>query len=178
MLRLIAKSPLWDHAPVERGGVSLSEHLLERVTSISMPAGDKAAAKALKSLGLTMPAPNSYVEKGTARLVWTGRNQAFLFGMAAPEGLVATDQSDGWAALRVTGAGADQVLMRHYPIDLRDSAFGVGRAVRAPLNHMSSILLRDSEGFLILVFRSMAKTAWHEVEAAMRAHAARAARPC
>ena len=173
MLKLIAKSPLSGQEPFERGGVSLSEQWFDQITSISCAAED-----ALKPLGLDFPAPNRFTETAGVRLVWTGRNQAFLFGAAPPEGGVATDQSDGWAGLRVSGAGADQVLMRHYPIDLRAGAFGVGDVARAPLNHMASILMRDDEGFLIFVFRSMAKTAWHEVGAAMRAHAARKAAPC
>ena len=69
---------------------------------------------------------------------------------------------------------AHDVLMRHVPLDLRLHAFPVGRAVRAPLGHMSAILLRESEeSFLVLTFRSMARTAWHEVETALRTVAAR-----
>jgi sarcosine oxidase subunit gamma len=41
---------------------------------------------------------------------------------------------------------------------------------------MSSILMRPGpQSFEMLVFRSMARTAWHEAEVAMRALAARAA---
>jgi sarcosine oxidase subunit gamma len=41
---------------------------------------------------------------------------------------------------------------------------------------MSSVLLRTgTDAFEIMVFRSMARTAWHEVEAALTALAARAA---
>jgi sarcosine oxidase subunit gamma len=41
---------------------------------------------------------------------------------------------------------------------------------------MSSILMRPGpQSFEMLVFRSMARTAWHEAEVAMRTLAARAA---
>ena len=40
---------------------------------------------------------------------------------------------------------------------------------------MQMILLRETDGFLLLVFRSMARTAWHEIEVAMKFLAARAA---
>ena len=167
-------------AALTLAGVTLAEADLGQITSVAPFMGqDKALAKALKVLGLSFPAPNQVSSKGGARLVWTGRDQAFLIG-AAPQGLdglaALTDQSDGWAALRLDGPGAGDVLARLYPLDLRAAAFPVGRVARAPLNHMSSILMRSgAQSFEMLVFRSMARTAWHEAEAAMRALAARAA---
>jgi len=37
--------------------------------------------------------------------------------------MAVVDQSDGWAALRVTGAGAVDVLARLVPVDLRPQVF-------------------------------------------------------
>jgi heterotetrameric sarcosine oxidase gamma subunit len=71
--------------------------------------------------------------------VWTGPDQAFLIGAPAPDltGLAAvTDQSGGWAALQLQGPGAEAVLMRLFPLDLRARAFAPGHAARAPLGHM------------------------------------------
>jgi sarcosine oxidase subunit gamma len=169
---LIAK-PAVDHAALSHGSCTLTP-----ITSIALfPGQEKAANKALKPLGLTFPAPNTLAHKDGAVLVWTGREQAFLIGVEAPDfgtAAAVTDQSGGWSALRLTGAKAHDVLMRHVPLDLRLHAFPVGRAVRAPLGHMSAILLRESEeSFLVLTFRSMARTAWHEVETALRTVAAR-----
>ena len=167
-------------AALTLAGVTLAEADLGQITSVAPFMGqDKALAGALKALGLSFPAPNQVSSKGGVRLVWTGRDQAFLIG-AAPQGLdglaALTDQSDGWAALRLDGPGAGDVLARLYPLDLRAAAFPVGRVARAPLNHMSSILMRPGpQSFEMLVFRSMARTAWHEAELAMRALAARAA---
>jgi sarcosine oxidase subunit gamma len=75
--------------------------------------------------------------------------------------------------LRVTGTQATDALMRLVPLDLR--AFKPGQSARAPLGHMQMVLMREKQGFLLLVFRSMARTAWHEVETAMKSLAARAA---
>ena len=179
MPELIAKSPLSGVWPVAHGGLRLSEHLLGRVTSIAiLPRQAKTVARALKPLGLAFPAPNRFVAADQASLVWTARDQAFLIGVAMPDtaGAALTDQSDGWAALRLEGPNADGTLMRLYPLDLRAGSFPVGTAARAPLNHMQSILTRTSPyAFDIMVFRSMARTAWHEVEAAMKTMAARAA---
>jgi heterotetrameric sarcosine oxidase gamma subunit len=177
---LIAKSPLSGITPITFGGLRLSEAVLGVVTSIApFPGQDKAVAKALKPLGLTFPAPNTFISAGGAKLVWTAHNQAFLIGVPAPNpllGAALTDQSDGWAGLRVEGPTASDALMRLYPLDLRLQSFPVGNAARAPLNHMQSVLMHTAPyAFDVLVFRSMARTAWHEIEAAMRTLAARAA---
>jgi heterotetrameric sarcosine oxidase gamma subunit len=177
---LIAKSPLSGTTPITLGGLRLSELMLGPITSIaSLPGQHKAVTKALKPLGLTFPGPNTFTSAADAKLVWTSRNQAFLIGIAAPatvQGAALTDQSDGWAGLRIEGPTASDALMRLYPLDLRLQSFPVGNAVRAPVNHMQSVLMRTAPyAFDLLVFRSMARTAWHEIEAAMRTLAARAA---
>jgi len=175
---LIAKSALEGQGPVALGGVTLAEAAVGPITSIAvLPGGAKAVAKGLKPLGLAMPAPNGFAEKAGARIIWTGREQAFLTGVAPPslEGAALTDQSDGWAVLMLSGVGAVDVLARLMPLDLRLNAFPVGRAVRSGLNHMNAVILRTGDyAFEIMVFRSMARTAWHEVVAAMEAVAARA----
>lgn len=177
MPELIAK-PALDHAPLTHGACTLETVELGPVTSVALfPGAEKAVAKVLKPLGLSFPAPNSLLENGGVRLVWTGRDQAFLIGADAPDfgtSAAITDQTGGWAALRVTGAKAAEVLMRQIPLDLRSPSFPPGRSVRAPLGHMSAVVIREEAGFLILVFRSMVRTAWHEIETAMRSVAARA----
>ncbi|MCU0802787.1 MAG: sarcosine oxidase subunit gamma [Rhodobacteraceae bacterium] len=180
MREIIAKLPL-GHAHISHGTVTLAELALPRLTSVAPFVGqDKAVAKALKSMGLTFPNSNSVSQsKGEGALIWTGRNQAFLLA-ADPtplQGLAAlTDQSDGWCGLTLTGAGATDVLLRLVPVDLRLSALPAGACIRTGLSHMNLILWRNApEAFTLLVFRSMARTAWHEVEEAMRAVAARAA---
>jgi sarcosine oxidase subunit gamma len=160
---------------VDLGGVTLSEVVLGQVTSVAPFAGqEKALAAALKPLAF--PAPNMVSTKGGVRLVWTGRGQAFLIGTEAGDlgGMAAlSDQSDGWACLSVTGAGAVDVLARLIPLDLRGMA--VGACARSSLGHMAMILIRVDAGFEVMVFRSMARTAWHEIEAAMKMCAARLA---
>jgi len=166
---LIAKSALGG-ASLTLGGTTLSEAALGPLTSIAPFPGQTDAVSA--ALGHAFPAPN----KVSGALLWTGRDQAMLLG-TPPDlaGLAATtDQTGGWTALRLTGPLAADALMRLVPIDLRAARFPPGTAVRAPLNHMAMILSRDAEGFLVLVFRSMAQTAWHEIERALHSLAARA----
>ncbi|WP_233587057.1 sarcosine oxidase subunit gamma [Pseudorhodobacter sp. E13] len=173
MADLIAKSPLAGRAPTSLAGVTLAEADMGPVTSVAPFAGqDGALAAALAPLAF--PAPNSISSDGAARLVWTARGQAFLIG-AAPgdwgQFAALTDQSDGWACLTLSGSGAAEVLSRLVPLDLR--AMAVGSGARSSLGHMAMILIRGADGFEIMVFRSMARTAWHELEAAMKMRAAR-----
>jgi heterotetrameric sarcosine oxidase gamma subunit len=174
---IIAKLPL-GIAAVTHGSATLAEWPLPRLTSVAPFQGqDKAVAKALKAMGLTFPAPNATaISKGTGSLIWTGRNQAFLLEAdpAPLEGIAAlTDQTDGWCGLMLTGEGAADVLARLVPVDLRASQFPVGRCVRTGLNHMNAVLWRRTDGFALLTFRSMARTAWHELTDAMQTLAAR-----
>lgn len=183
MAELIAKSALAGYLPVTRGALRLSEADAQPITSIAMfPGQAKALAKALKPSGLSMPAPNRSVEKGDARLVWTGRDQAFLIGLPMPdipaEVAAVTDQTDGWATLSLQGAAVADALMRLVPVDLRAAQFAPGEVRRTPLYHMQAILLRRAADRVdILVFRSMARTAWHDLDLAMTTIEARAARP-
>lgn len=177
MPELIAKSAL-EGRSLNLGGVSLAEVDVGPITSVAvLPGGAKAVARGLKALGLAMPEPNTFVEKKGLRIVWTGREQAFLIG-AEPtvlEGAAVTDQSDGWAVLSLSGPAAADVLARLVPMDLRLSACPVGTALRSQLNHMNAVILRTGDyAFEIMVFRSMARTAWHELETATHMVAARA----
>lgn len=141
---------------------------------------DDGVPAALAPLGLSFPEPGRVSAAGDLRLVWTGRDQAMLVGAPPPEGLRAalTDQSDGWVCLALTGPGAEAVLARLVPLDLRAAAFPPGRAARSGLNHMPLILWREGDGFRLMTFRSMARTAWAEIADAMRHLAARRAAGC
>lgn len=177
MPELIAKSAL-EGRSLNLGGVSLAEVDVGPITSVAvLPGGVKTVARGLKALSLAMPEPNTFVEKKGLRIVWTGREQAFLIGAESPvlEGAAVTDQSDGWAVLSLSGPAAADVLARLVPMDLRLSACPVGTALRSQLNHMNAVILRTGDyAFEIMVFRSMARTAWHELETATHMVAARA----
>ena len=169
MPNLIAKSPLHGQAPVTLAGTRLEEAHLGQITSIACFPGTKA--KVAKKLG-QFPDPNTV----TKNLIWTGPDQAFLIGAQAldlTDLAATTDQSGAWSALRLTGPKAADALMRLYPLDLRATHFPPNTCARAPLGHMQSVLIRESESFLILIFRSMARTAWHEIETALHAMEAR-----
>ena len=180
MREMFAKTALQGQSPVTHLGTTLAEIDLRVVTSIAaFPGQEVSLAKALKPLGFTMATVGECQTNAGAMLAWTGRDQAFLIGVPCPdlgEAAAVTDQSGGWAVFTLTGPAAVDALMRYVPMDLRISAFKRGSVLRTPLNHMSMILLRDDEQtFTIMVFRSMARTAWHEIEVALKSLAARVA---
>lgn len=178
MPELIAKSAL-DGRQLTLGGVTLAEVDVGPITSVALyPWGAEPANKGLNPLGLAMPGPNQMQTNGAARIVWTGRDQAFLLGVSVStlEGAAVTDQSGGWTCLSLSGPASIDVLARLLPLDLRLAAFAIGGAARAPLNHMSAVIMRTGvTTFELLVFRSMARTAWHELSDAAQAVTARAA---
>lgn len=181
MPELIAKTALGGPVPLILAGTELSEAPILPMTSVAPYPGRAAQVNAaLAPLGLTFPAPNMQSASGEVRLIWTGRDQAFLIGAPAPDGLAEhaalTDQSDGWARLTLSGPQAEAALARLVPLDLRLTAFPVGGVTRAPLGHMAMILSRTAPAtFEIMVFRSMARTAWHELGDALEHLHARAA---
>ena len=125
-----------------------------------------------------MPAPNRATGKTSARAVWFGPDQAMLIGpepnwSLANEATV-VDQSDAWAVVRLEGAGADDVLARLVPVDLRTGTFKRGHTVRTLLQHMTVSVTRvGDQAFQIMAFRSMAKTLVHDLQRAMESVAAR-----
>ncbi len=180
MPSLFEKTPCEGLLPLAIGGMTLTEIAAERITSVAPFAGkDRAVGAALKALGLGWPKPGQSVAGKGGRILWTGRGQAFLIG-ADPEGLAGiaalTDQSDGWARIELSGADVEAVLARLVPLDLGAAAFPKGSVARSSLGHMMMVLHRSEDrAFEIMVFRSMAATAVHELHAAMTALAARAA---
>jgi len=165
--------------PLTVGRCRLEALPLARITAIQpFPGRGAAVDAALRPLGLRMPNPGESLSRGGLSIHWAGRLTAFMMGGVAPEGLRAcaavTDQSDGWAGLRLEGADSAAVLARLVPLDLRPGSFAPGQAARAPLNHMQALIVRvGTEAFDIHVFRSMAGTAVHELADAMRGVGAR-----
>lgn len=177
MASLVEMTPCRGMEPVTIGGLTLSEVLPGRITSLS-PLKDAAPDALKQAHGMGFPAPNRATGKAGARAVWTGRNQAMLIGPAPDPALMAdfvlTDQSDAWAVLRLEGAGWRDVLARLTPLDLREGQFKRGHTARSQLGHMNMSLTRaGAEVVEIMVFRSMAETAVHELTQAMIGVAAR-----
>lgn len=180
MGELTAKTAFADTLPVILGGLSCVETDLGRLTSVAPFAGQApAVSKVLQSAhGLTFPMSNRATGAAGTRAIWFGRQAALLAGPAPAPGLstlaALTDQTDAWAAATLSGPGAEDVLARLVPVDLRRAHFGEGHTVRSMLGHMNASVTRTgADSFLILVFRSMAGNLAHEVKEAMAAVVAR-----
>jgi heterotetrameric sarcosine oxidase gamma subunit len=124
-----------------------------------------------------LPEPGHFVVADGGRIVWAGMGQWFFEGAAGPPdaGAALTDQTDGWAGLRLTGPDAQEVLARLVPLDLDRRAFPPGSVARSLLRHVMLLLIATDDGFELLVPRSFARTAVRELREAMRAVAGRAA---
>lgn len=182
MASLIARSPCQDLLPLEFGGVNLTEQVPTHITSVMPFDGqEKALSAALKwAHGMAFPAPRRATGGAAARAVWTGRGQAFLIGPEAHPSLARhaalSDQTDAWAVMSLSGNDASDVMARLCPLDTNAAVFKRNHAARTLIGHMAAIILRTgADAFTIMVFRSMAGTAVHELETAMRGVAARRA---
>jgi heterotetrameric sarcosine oxidase gamma subunit len=121
--------------------------------------------------------PGHFAATDGGRIVWAGMGQWFFEGAAGPPdaGAALTDQTDGWAGLRLTGPDAPEVLARLVPLDLDRRTFPPGHVARCLLRHVMLLLIATDDGFELLVPRSFARTAARELREAMRAVAGRAA---
>ncbi len=181
MADYIAKTPCDGLLPQVIGGLTLDEVSVDLITSFAPWNGrEETASKALQdACGVTVPAPGKTTAKGGVRTIWSGRGQCFVMGIALPETLAVegamTDQSDAWAVMSLSGSGAEDVLARLVPIDLRGAAFQEGDTARTEMQHMmASITRTGADSFEIMVMRSFAKTAVHDLTEAMKSLAARA----
>lgn len=168
MVELKAKTPCEGLLPVEIGNCRLEEH----------SPGPMVLITPLGKVSLKLPAPGQMIDGGDHRLLWFGRNEYLMMGATPPEGMndqaALVDQSDGWAVVMLSGAGAEDVLARLVPIDLRATAFPEGSATRTQLQHQNIAIARGgADQFMILAFRSMAHSLVHDLKTAMEHVAAR-----
>lgn len=182
MVKLIAKSATEGLLPVTIGDTTVMDVTPGEMTSVAPFRGQqKALSTALKeNFGQALPNVGRSLGKDMARIIWFGRNQWMVLGPCAPAPLVdnaaLSDQSDGWVVLRLKGALARDGLSRLTPLDVRDSQFKLGHTARTEFQHMMcSITRTGARQFDIMVMRSMAKTAVHDLKSALERAAASAA---
>ncbi|MEQ8366193.1 MAG: sarcosine oxidase subunit gamma family protein [Roseicyclus sp.] len=182
MADLTARSPAQGLLPIAHGTLTLSEAPMQPIWAIAPYRGkQETLSKALqKAHGLAFPAVGELASAKASRIAWSGMNQAFLFG-TAPDAALAdhaalTDQSDAWTHLVLEGPAVRDVLARWVPADLSRGSLPVGRSLRSLVGHMSALILHpEDDRFEILIFRSMAGTAVHELTKAMKIIEARGA---
>ncbi len=184
MVELRAVSPLQGQDAIEMSGVTICEIPSRLITLIAPFAGqDAALAEAMETqFGFGFPKPGEVLGEDTLQCRWFGHRQAILIGATVPESIqevaLITDQSDGWVALQVSGAHAEQVLARVIPVDLAEAEFPKLSTARTVCGHMTVSVTRMGEDrFEIMGFRSMAQSLVHEIVQAAGLVAARAGLP-
>lgn len=179
MTSLIPESPLAGTG-ARHGDCQLAEAALAPLHWIAPYPGKEAALSELMKAthGLSFPAPGETEINGGAEIRWAGRAQALLIGRDDPlpdaAGVAAvTDVSDVYIRMVLSGEATPDVLARLVPIDLRKGAFPPGRTAKSLLGHISAQFTAVEGGVEIMVMRSFALTAYHEIDTAMVRVAAR-----
>lgn len=173
MARLIALTPCAGLLPVTHSGLEVTEVLPQRLMSVAPFAGQEQAVSA--SLKEQVGAGLGPANRRSGPVTWFGHGTWIVAGDVVLDDLAAvTDQSDGWAVVRITGTGVEDVLARLVPVDLRGRVFKENHVAKTMLGHLSVAVTRTgSATFEIMVMRSMAQTVVHDLDVAMRSVAAR-----
>ncbi|MFG6564765.1 sarcosine oxidase subunit gamma [Sulfitobacter sp. 1A13421] len=177
MVELKAQTPFGDLLPLHIGDMTVAARDLGQLTVLGVfdPAGLSDALEAAH--GVALPEPLQSTAEDDVQCLWFGREEALLVGPAPDEALAKhaalVDVSDGWAVAELQGPGAEGVLARLAPVDLRAAAFKPGQTLRSPLREMPAAITRTDNGFLLMVYRSMSATLVQELRRAMEAVASR-----
>lgn len=170
----LAPQNAWGEIPADTGGLRIAPIELDSVTEVMVLDATVASLELEKALGLALPEPSRSASKGEVRVLWSGRESVLALGsLVEIEGAVCVEQSDGWAALELSGP-VREVLARLCPLDLRDAAFPPGATARTLLHQVGVSLTRlDDEWWLLLVPRTMTGTVLTDLCAAAVRVAAR-----
>lgn len=162
----------------DRDGLGLATVLVRKDHRIAI------GARVRNLFGIDMPNEPTYQAvgdvafAGTAPGTWLVMREAggnaFATSLEADIGDLASvsDQSSGYAVLRLTGPKVRDVLAKIVPIDLHARTFPTGRVAATIVSHMGAILWRledTAEGsvvFELAVFRSFAASLWHDLSEA------------
>lgn len=139
----------------------------QSIVSMAIPIGSEDLFKSefTNAFGTLLPEPGKFVNSrdGAYLFLWMGPEQVFaLFQREdlSPELKIQefmgingyfTDQTDNWCQIRLSGPQVIRVFERICPLDLDLQQFPVGSCARTSMEHLSSVIVRESEdGFLLL----------------------------
>lgn len=179
---LTAISPLGGYSQ-DFDGVSVSEITTKAMVSIAIPsANNEAFAATLRATyEVDRPAMGRITESTVNQACFLGLQQDQLFvlfddregdavrhiaGYINQKASLAylSDQSDSWVMLRLSGERSRDALERICPLDLDPIAFPVGSVARTSMEHMSAMILHDSDGSYVLMgLRSYAQSFLHAI---------------
>jgi len=176
--KLAAKLPV-SGLPVMHGRITLMLEVPRAITSIQPFKGQEGKVSELLKAhhGAALPATGRMTGREGKRVYWAGQGVYFL--TAAADATLAThaalvDLTDGWTCFSLRGEGVDDVMAHLTPLDTRVNHFKRGHVARTELMHMMSLIARTGpDSFDIMVMRSFARTAAHDLTRAMKIVAAR-----
>lgn len=173
--------PLQGSAEPRHAGALVCERNPQLATMIAYKGRRSDVSVRLEAYcGLLLPGGPRRVAKGELAVIGLGP-QTWLFQREAGLPLAAelcealgdaaavTDQSDGYAILRLTGLHAASVLEKGISIDLHDRVFLPGFVAATSCAHLGIIFWRLEDAnshpvYEIAVFRSLARSLWHFIE--------------
>ncbi|MDB2403521.1 sarcosine oxidase subunit gamma [bacterium] len=178
---LQAITPL-DGRSITHGGTALWVVRDRPLYSLSVPlGGDQAFDQALMNrFALPRPKPGQFLDAGAFRLCGLAQDQVFVMGLEPTRpaatslaqelggAAYVTDQSDAWVSLHLNGDLSLAALERICPINLNPSAFPTGSLARTSMEHLSAVVMADSDqGFILISAISSAESFWHAVETSL-----------
>ena len=181
---LTALTPLFAETPARRGigAVTIAEVTDIALASLAERAGAaEDLARRAAGAGIPLPPPEGYARGETLAAFWIGpgawmveapleTHDDIVARLAPAFGTSAslTDQTDGWARLRVTTGDPAALLERLCNID--PARLHPGTALRSTIEHMATfILTREPGQFDLLSPRSTATDFLHALENAAKA---------
>jgi len=165
------------------GTVVVTEVTDRAIASFALPLGGEAQAeKTIKSvLKLDLPSVGTAAqsEDGATTLLRLGKDQVFCLMDKQPDGhgahralseklagtVYTTDQSDVWVSLTIRGPDSLRALERICPIDLHPGSFEVGALARTVMEHLGTVIIRNSDDeYTLMSASSSAKSFLHAIE--------------
>lgn len=181
---LTPDSPLSGYREIFQSTV-LEEAAELGILSMAIPLGGTAALnKALAdAYGTSLPVAGKITSSsdGKIRFLGISTDQIFIIFADAEtsqtmtietilKGLgYFTTQTDNWVRLRISGAKSRESLARICQIDLDPAAFPVDQVSRTVMEHMGTIIFRDSDdAFILMSASSSAATFLHAVKTSIQ----------
>ena len=163
--------------------VKIKEVTNRAITSLALPLGGEVKAeKAIKSaLKLTLPevGMSTQSKDGATALLRLGKDQllylmegksdrhAVYIALAKKfaDDVYTTDQSDVWVSLTLSGPDSLRTLERICPINLDPDKFAVGALARTTMEHLGTIIYRNSEAeYALMSASSSARSFLHAIQ--------------
>ncbi|WIV49581.1 sarcosine oxidase subunit gamma family protein [Marivivens sp. LCG002] len=169
------------------GGLTLEDMGLQGMISLRGDLSSKALAKAVKAVtGQGVPELRTANVAGGKGAAWMSPDELLLFvPYAEAESAVATisetmkaehhlavNVSDARGFMRLSGAGAHEVMSKNAPVDFHKDVFTAGMFRRSRLGQVAAAFWLDAEGgFNVVCFRSVADYVYRLLEVSAEAGA-------